>query len=1129
MASPTNSTAEEQKPFSLAEMYRKAADPAADAPTPSGQGDVASVVSPTKRAAPAFSLQNMYREAARVGSPTEAPPAVAIQEEAKPFSLEGMYREAAEEPIRDVKNVSTVWNDINFGFKASVHDILQAAQNLTFPIQKAADIYAERAGITRNDALKEIGDLLEETKKEYTPTEEEVKQKRGYSGRVIVGAAGMPLGILKYAPMMMLLKNPTMAFAITDAIQAANRGPMETLKAGMMGAGTGFLYSKLPLIKALPGRALAGAAIGGVGAGLSGERLEGIAAGATLGTVMGVATRAEKPLKNEVSVIEKPPDVTPIMSRLRSMSQVFEHVPEAPQLVFKTMMKEREGSNLSNGWKTRAEHIFNKLKPEDQKILIHDLDNPIYTLENLPPRTPAIRQAFADMRPLTNDIRERVIQAKREEMVNYGADPELTNTSYQEWGKQEGYFPRTWEGPWRIMYFDEVNPSTGKPSYKLIPTMAGAETKRQARIQADEFLNIPGNAIKRDQVIIVQTEPVVPPKFSKQGKRFWGHAQEREAGTGGWMDTPESLYKYIDESSRYVTTSPLRPEWERVSSWLEENRPRSDTRNMWNSYVDRMEGRPDKITSTLNEAWIRNGGRPDIVQRSLGMVRGIEATAKIGFSPVSIFMNATQVPLNTIPVLGSKWAFEGFKRFVTRADHPEYNAVLDKLHIRDAVSKLDEYNMQRSFMDALPRDMKGVPSWTLKQAQYWGLLGFTKTEYMNRCVTALGAYAKAIAPKNKGGLGLSEEAALRKAFETEVRTQFTYSTADAPAILASPWMRTAFQFKNFWVKQLEFMYGLGRKDNPLRFSDTTRAQETMRFLTSSLLLTGAVGVPFIETVDAMIKHVTEERDGRGGVSILDEAKKAFPNASRGLPGMIGVFTGGKIPGFDFSRNVGYGDYLSLRNLMNPFGPAVQEFLALTKWWFSEDGADKDALAQKLAGFSPSAKRIWEQYLSWAGTRNEVRDSKGKITAKNVGNLEHFLRATGLTPLSMADERSDNVKLYEAESREKDKAEWYATRLADAMEKDDIPKFEEIAEEATRAGHSMSIETAKSKLKNRTEMNRVANKMRRGMKSAAELLQDNPEAWSEHAAMYQRYREANETPPPVIGEFPVVTPESGGPE
>lgn len=1390
-----------------------------------------------------------------------------------------IFRRVADEEKTSVKNVSSIWDDMSFGFKSGIASILQATKNLTVPVDKVADLYSKRMGIPRKDALKDVSDLLDALQREYGPTAEDLSKERGIGGRIISGVARMPMDAAKYAPILALTRNPTLTFALVDGISEAHRGPMEAGKAAAMGAATGYMFGKLPRVASLGKRALAGATIGGAGAAIGGGKIEDVAAGAALGGAMGVITPGEKLIKNQVPIIERPADVTPVLSKFQSMHELVESqkIPGAPPLVLEGVIREREASHLAYGWKTRAEQAFSPLNKSERRELIHYLDDEKYTMENLPPASPPIRDAFAAIRPLTDDVRSRIIDAKRQELVNGGMsrkDAEKTfidpDTGESIWGKKEGYFPRTWEGPWRIMYFAGVD-KEGKPSYKLIPTMAGAETRRQAQIQADQFLSIPGNTIQKGQVFIVQTEPKVPPKYAaEKGKRFWGHAQERAQGAGGWLDTPEALYRYLEEASRYVTVAPMRPKWQKVSKWLEDNRPRSEIRNMWDGYVGRMEGRPDPLTKTINEWWIQQGGKPNVVQDSLGAIRGMEAVLKIGTSPVSIFMNLTQLPLNcvdeetealtksgwkkhsslgigedilcydistdtcrwgpikgmfaseyngelfalesrqisarttvghrwpvqnrltqkrhevtnqlalprgggsgekgnkflrglhnipltrmvdnlpadsqyndsfvslcgwiaaeghftrdsrkgrktrgrlraitlgqspkvngrhvdsirkllgdegiagkeytdprsgvirwnipasyarrvfavlpnkapsaefisslplrqlrilmdalidgdgnrrkglnhirfsntnpdlvdafqmiatllgrtasaappryngpqstkpiqsvtlktgrfsefaqvrhaahppvqysgvvwcpqvdttfwvarrrgsvyctgnTVPVLGSKWAWKGFTMFMERAKHPEWNKILDDLYIRDAVSKLDEQTIHQRMRVGFPEGAGGVPKWALEQAQYWTLLGFTKAEYLNRSVTALGAYAKA-----REKLGLSHEAAMRKALETEIRTQFVYTTSDAPAILSNPWMRTAFQFKNFWVKQLEYMYGLGRKDNPLRFSDTTRAQEMMRFLTNSLLLTGAVGVPFIETVDSMIEHITRTKDDKAGVSILDETLKVFPNASRGLPGMIGTFTGGKIPGLDLSKNVGYGDYFSLRNLMNPFGPFVQEFVALTKWFFAEDGADKDALAKRLQNVSPQARRLWESYTAWADGRGEVRDTKNRVRVTNVSNVEQFLAASGFTPNRMADERRQMIHRTEEAERLRDRSEKYASDMANALEKQDMEKFRGVAQEAIRLGLTPSIRTSVSKLTNRKAMSRVASVMWRNRRAMAQYLRDNPEAWNEWVAGLREALAASQAAEPEpVPQRTEIPPILEGPE
>ncbi len=78
-------------------------------------------------------------------------------------------------------------------------------------------------------------------------------------------------------------------------------------------------------------------------------------------------------------------------------------------------------------------------------------------------------------------------------------------------------------------------------------------------------------------------------------------------------------------------------------------------------------------------------------------------------------------------------------------------------------------------------------------------------DYISAEITWLGAYKKAISPKNKGGLGLSREEALTYANDTTVKTQASAQLHDLAPIQRSLEGRFLTTFQTFVINEWNFL------------------------------------------------------------------------------------------------------------------------------------------------------------------------------------------------------------------------------------------------------------------------------------------------------------------------------------
>jgi len=561
---------------------------------------------------------------------------------------------------------------------------------------------------------------------------------------------------------------------------------------------------------------------------------------------------------------------------------------------------------------------------------------------------------------------------------------------------------------------------------------------------------------------------------SGKGKRYFGHAQERganldmtgrtpeemaqsrHAGLSGWVQDEEALYQYLNRAARYVEMSKLRPKLRAVRDYLEEHQPTSETLKQWKAYEDRVEGRPDRLTNSINGAWVAAGGRPDVVQRASGFVRGVESLSKLGLSPVSALANLSQYGLNSVPVLGPKYALLGFKEAVRTLTNDglrrigmedaipkgkkDYTWLLKRLNLSSEAHKGDVFTKAEAARLYMPKDERLRPGFYLNMLNHYGLKLFSGAEYANRVATVIGAFERARAE------GLSVEQAVRKAREVEVRTQFTYNSADAPVALSTPLARTAFQFQNFFLKQMEFLTGMATGRSQFgRFDD--RKKELGRFLVTTLLATGAAGLPGVETLDSLIELAT-------GQSLLEKIRDPqsplLNRASRGLPGLTGYIPG--FNGFDLSQNVGFGDYFSQRKLTPKFGPAVEEMKLLYNAITANPGREtKQTVNQLLRTMSPSGRRLWESFMSDAAQKDQIIDSRGRIIVKDVEALDKWLNAAGVTTLPLADQRDQYIRAYEKVRQAQSEKGGYVDAVADALREGNEKLALRLNEEAQMLG------------------------------------------------------------------------------
>jgi len=1047
-------------------------NPLQEALASTGPSPLAPVPAPTVTPAPLGLAGARAGAAQGGGAPTPAPLAGtsagqnrllrALQEAVPqpPAAPSAAPRPIVEVPEAQPQREMSILEEAKNGFLGELGSAVQILRNVTDGAARLARRYSRFTGEPLADSLEKATDFFEQARQslEPPPVAGQTTAER-VVGKVVRGVAAMPVMVAEYGLATVALRNPLLAFAAVDAAREAHLGAASAAKAAAMGAATGGVLGAVGRIESAGIRAgLTGAAMGSAAAARGAPAEDVIAAsltGGLFGAVAGKPSRAvreapptsirtpaeiispESRIPGETPSPRSPvkvvggveirgldPTIPPFAAWWMSPHVWGRLVPEAKDAVYTAILAERHAARLQNKWASAAREVEISLDKASRDRLAKYLDDPQYTLERLPQDRPEVQAAFIKTRSLLNEIRDRVRKGK-EEAGDY--DP-------YGWGMEEGYFPHGARGYWRIL-------SGGEP----IPNGWIAQTQKEALGKVAEFKRLYPDA---PDPVIEFGSPVAAaasaPGFGRSGRKYWGHAMAREAETPGLVGGFDSIYDYISGAARYSVYAPLRRRLLEARDAIEAAYPNSRLLKSWDDYMKQAEGVPDRATAALNDLLVEKfGAKPDAVQRALGFARGVQTLLKLGYSPVTALWNTFQVPVNTMPVLGPKWTMKGYTGFFENARTGKYNWLLDELGVRDAVTKADEMGIMQRLRLYAPRSLGEVPKFAWDQATALGMFLFSRAEYANRAVTVIGAYERA------RSMGLSREQAVRKALETEVRTQFSIGQADAMRVLANPWSRTAFQLRSFWAKQIEFMLGMGVKDVPGRFD--SRRKELGRFLMATLAAGGIAAVPGAETLDSIVEKAT-------GYSLLKKFWKKGPaeeTVTYGIPTVLGA---------DVSQNVGFGDWFTWRSLSDPYGPLVKDLRNLGQALAAPEGREKETAIRRFwRGASPEFRRIWDSYLGPAAQRGELLDVYGRPVVQGLTDREKALLFIGITPRRVAQERrtfsAEQQELIKKQSKERG----YVDRAVKLIQQGRMQELDNLMREAEAEGVHISGESVRRRL------------------------------------------------------------------
>lgn len=706
--------------------------------------------------------------------------------------------------------------------------------------------------------------------------------------------------------------------------------------------------------------------------------------------------------------------------------------------------------------------VRGKLTPDEWDQVVDLLDDRTVGPHNLPPTTPSnIRQGYNYTRELLDRHRVEARDAKRLEMVAGGMSlAKAKSIVPDDWGIKEGYYVHAFPGSWTITELTGVD-ARGNDIYEPITTGWRATTLTEAQAKAREYLaanpqsnlkvaldniTLPGKAIAdRNRLKALHEEITSASTFIHNGAnpdgvmkdlrdassrlnfgprrpapKTFGPTLERESNLPGWARDFDNFERYIQGMERYIQLAPARAEILKYRNGIAKGSnmpevlkpgdfPKRYTGDFHNTLgrldasIEALEGYPTGLDASIRQQLQKFGYDPNLVNRAYSTINSVEALLKLGFNPASAGLHLAQTIVATYPVLGEKWTAYG----ISKAYSSKYNTLVHDLAIEATTNLLDVdtykayragYGRSISESSSFAEGAKGFAGTAYHDLQATGLFMFSKGVETARRVAAIGAYEKGLSE------GMSEKEARDYARDTLIRTQFLYNPVDTPLIMrAMP--RPLTQFKNFTIKMMEFMLGL-------------RGAEVPRFMLG-LAGIGAAGIPLLNAISSIVK-------GIWGYDPENELKKAYPRASRGVLGGLGI---------DYTHNVGFSEWLGghsydPKNFVGPAGSdlagVIKGIAGMVKGPSREGQQDADMAFRNI---SPEARRLWDEGKRMAGAPNLTDPRNDSTILKGLTPLERIELTAGLTPIKVAQERDIHEYIRNQVDQAKDKKGWFVDKLA----------------------------------------------------------------------------------------------------
>lgn len=448
-----------------------------------------------------------------------------------------------------------------------------------------------------------------------------------------------------------------------------------------------------------------------------------------------------------------------------------------------------------------------------------------------------------------------------------------------------------------------ISPAAASVDASLLRTISPKEFGRLVKA----IQEVEGVELKASEAAeLLKQSGTVP---SAGPRKFSQHLQSRKLGTRDFAEDPFTALRFYTHNMERTLAYDT---FERQAASIVENIPqaKSELRLWAERETDLLLGRPTRAERHVQNIVQGLGLEATLGPRALksfsGFVRNIESKLKLG-GIWSGVINSTQYATATVAKLGTKYSAIGLEAILSPAKRAEALALLKEGNIDLGIHTLTTEGILTAddsvfgeLRNAAARmkigETKAAAGSGFRALENLWLLLFNGAEKMNRLGTFYGAYRKAT-----GEFNMTREAALGYAEKIVRETQFDYSAANTPQLLAGPVGAVLGQFKSFFVHEVEMIAQMTPK-------------ERVKLLVSFQALGGLgslLNMPGADLVDNASRFMFDQKMSEalkvsgGG----DDANPFTRFAAFGLPGLRGL---------DISRSVGPGGIADLhRGWMGP--------------------------------------------------------------------------------------------------------------------------------------------------------------------------------------------------------------------
>jgi hypothetical protein len=471
----------------------------------------------------------------------------------------------------------------------------------------------------------------------------------------------------------------------------------------------------------------------------------------------------------------------------------------------------------------------------------------------------------------------------------------------------------------------------------------------------------------------------------------------------------------------------------------------------------------------------------------LGKLRALENVTKLGGISSSI-LNVSQFYLNTGTKLGLVHTFKTVSNylkapheFMTKVNAQMREAGVNADFLRSAAPDLNNASIKSALKRVIQKEspslagkLNGKAAWEAFQGI--SMYAFSGTEGWNRRMT----FAAALSESQAKNTARTYAEHLAYATDVMYKTQFNYHITDMPEFLRSPLGATIFQFKSFFVKEMEFIAGLSDAEL-VKFAGLMSAGGGIGAL---------INMPGMELADAAKAQFFDENltetlkiDGLEAVGI--------PRDSR-LSKMLVFGIGAGTAGVDLSDRIAVGGFWDQMSNWN--GPVLSDLWAsrrlgpIAASLLTKGELNGQQWTDLINDVIPSEMRRWRTTRTLIGlgdTPGEVHDYRtGKMIYKSGPQLSGLM-AQIATPIDLSRERAMNTVVNRVTTRYRERYSTYSKDAAQAYISGDREGGQRLMAEARDRGYNISPRSLNYWIK---EMQRPASE-RRLRRTPAELRND----------------------------------------